>query len=99
MAGSDPGPDTPPAPSGSTTTARSSPGNPRPPKRSRASEVPTQRERASVPRVNYPKRRVNVACEVCRSRKTRCDAARPSCSFCAEIGATCVYRRPEDIAK
>ncbi|PKS06034.1 hypothetical protein jhhlp_007868 [Lomentospora prolificans] len=54
------------------------------------------RERAGLPKVSYPKKRVNVACEVCRSRKTRCDALRPSCSFCSDIGAQCVYRRPEE---
>ncbi|CAK7229755.1 hypothetical protein SCUCBS95973_007335 [Sporothrix curviconia] len=44
---------------------------------------------------NYPKKRVSVACEVCRSRKTRCDAARPACAFCSQIGAQCVYRTVE----
>lgn len=31
-------------------------------------------------------------CEVCRTRKTRCDAKRP-CGFCAEAGVECVYRQ------
>lgn len=79
------------------------PGGGPPRKRSRASEGASgrerERERAGVPRVSYPKKRVNVACEVCRSRKTRCDAARPSCSFCAEIGARCMYRRPEETSR
>lgn len=76
------------------------PGGGGPPqKRARTSEGAAARERAGVPRVSYPKKRVNVACEVCRSRKTRCDAARPSCSFCAEIGARCVYRRPEETSR
>ncbi|KJR86098.1 uncharacterized protein SPSK_02284 [Sporothrix schenckii 1099-18] len=44
---------------------------------------------------NYPKKRVSVACEVCRTRKTRCDAGRPACSFCAQIGAQCIYRTVE----
>ncbi|KAJ9136627.1 hypothetical protein NKR23_g9723 [Pleurostoma richardsiae] len=42
--------------------------------------------------INYPKKRVSVACEICRTRKTRCDASRPACSFCSQIGANCVYR-------
>ncbi|KAL7946927.1 hypothetical protein V8C42DRAFT_352388 [Trichoderma barbatum] len=64
--------------------------------------TPMRRKRDSVERhtasrvagqkVNYPKKRVSVACEVCRSRKTRCDAALPACSFCARIGALCRYR-------
>lgn len=80
-----------------------SPGEPPPPKRSRTSDSSPlgqpARERASVPKVSYPKKRVNVACEVCRSRKTRCDAVRPSCSFCTEIGAQCIYRRPEEASR
>ncbi|KAJ9633497.1 hypothetical protein H2204_006880 [Knufia peltigerae] len=43
--------------------------------------------------INYPKKRVSVACELCRSRKTRCDAKRPSCSFCWQMGIECNYRR------
>ena len=44
-------------------------------------------------RINYPKKRVSVACELCRARKTRCDAKRPSCSFCSQIGVECNYRK------
>lgn len=33
-------------------------------------------------------------CEVCRSRKSRCDGTRPKCKLCTELGATCVYREP-----
>ncbi|KAF2840252.1 hypothetical protein M501DRAFT_991269 [Patellaria atrata CBS 101060] len=43
------------------------------------------------PARNYPRKRVAVACEVCRLRKTKCDAKRP-CSFCTEAGIECVYR-------
>ncbi|KAH8888059.1 hypothetical protein GQ53DRAFT_692225 [Thozetella sp. PMI_491] len=46
-------------------------------------------------KINYPKKRVSVACEVCRTRKTRCDAAKPTCSFCSQLGIQCVYRRLE----
>ncbi|CAK7205390.1 hypothetical protein SEUCBS139899_008161 [Sporothrix eucalyptigena] len=56
----------------------------------------TRRTRAGTGRplkINYPKKRVSVACDVCRARKTRCDARRPACSFCAQLGIDCVYRR------
>ncbi|KIW64067.1 hypothetical protein PV04_09026 [Phialophora macrospora] len=43
--------------------------------------------------VDYPRKRALVACEVCRLRKTKCDAARPQCSFCAGLDLECVYRR------
>uniref|UniRef100_A0A060T6K7 ARAD1C20900p n=1 Tax=Blastobotrys adeninivorans TaxID=409370 RepID=A0A060T6K7_BLAAD len=46
----------------------------------------------SLGRINYPKKRLNVACEICRLRKTKCDGVRPSCAFCKNIGAECVYR-------
>ncbi|OAQ95824.1 hypothetical protein LLEC1_05078, partial [Akanthomyces lecanii] len=44
--------------------------------------------------VDYPRRRATIACEVCRSRKSRCDGGRPKCKLCAELGANCVYREP-----
>ncbi|KAF9889983.1 hypothetical protein FE257_006663 [Aspergillus nanangensis] len=47
----------------------------------------------------YPRRRVALACEVCRLRKTRCDATKPSCSLCKELEIECVYRRPNADAK
>ncbi|KIW01031.1 hypothetical protein, variant 2 [Verruconis gallopava] len=49
-------------------------------------------ELALNPAKNYPRKRVAVACEVCRLRKTKCDAKRP-CSFCTEAGIECVYRQ------
>jgi hypothetical protein len=33
-------------------------------------------------------------CEVCRSRKSRCDGSRPKCRLCIELNAECVYREP-----
>ncbi|KAM0669916.1 hypothetical protein ACQRIU_000311 [Beauveria bassiana] len=44
--------------------------------------------------VDYPRRRAIIACEVCRSRKSRCDGNRPKCKLCAELGANCIYREP-----
>ncbi|KAI9930957.1 hypothetical protein ASPWEDRAFT_178829 [Aspergillus wentii DTO 134E9] len=38
----------------------------------------------------YPRRRAVKACETCRSRRTRCDNKKPSCSFCEKVGAKCV---------
>jgi hypothetical protein len=42
---------------------------------------------------SYPRKRVAVACEICRIRKTKCDAKQPSCAFCLEVGVECVYRK------
>jgi hypothetical protein len=37
----------------------------------------------------YPRKRAVTACQVCRARRTKCDQKKPSCSFCASIGAEC----------
>ena len=44
--------------------------------------------------LDYPRRRATIACEICRSRKSRCDGARPKCRLCSELNAECVYREP-----
>ncbi|KAI5463398.1 hypothetical protein BGZ63DRAFT_413012 [Mariannaea sp. PMI_226] len=44
--------------------------------------------------VDYPRRRATIACEVCRSRKSRCDGTKPKCKLCSELGAECIYREP-----
>jgi hypothetical protein len=33
-------------------------------------------------------------CEICRSRKSRCDGVKPKCRLCSELNAECVYREP-----
>ena len=52
-----------------------------------------QRVRSADP-LDYPRRRATIACEICRSRKSRCDGARPKCKLCTELNADCVYREP-----
>jgi hypothetical protein len=37
------------------------------------------------------RRRVPLACNACRTRKSRCNGERPKCSTCAEFGFDCVY--------
>ncbi|KAJ2992960.1 hypothetical protein NUW58_g1989 [Xylaria curta] len=37
------------------------------------------------------RRRALTACRLCRSRKTRCDNARPTCDYCAFQGLECIY--------
>ncbi|KAI1853111.1 hypothetical protein JX265_011392 [Neoarthrinium moseri] len=44
--------------------------------------------------IDYPRRRATIACEVCRSRKSRCDGTKPKCKLCTELGAECIYREP-----
>lgn len=91
------------AASPSSDAAVDTPGSPLPGSSVRRRPTSTSTSTSSRPRtragtgrplkINYPKKRVSVACDVCRARKTRCDARRPACSFCAQLGIDCVYRR------
>ncbi len=49
-------------------------------------------KRYSQDTLDYPRRRATIACEICRSRKSRCDGVKPKCKLCSELGADCVYR-------
>lgn len=55
---------------------------------------PKKRPSTSSDTVDYPRRRATIACEICRSRKSRCDGNRPKCRLCSELNAECVYREP-----
>ncbi|KAK8205925.1 hypothetical protein IWZ01DRAFT_59852 [Phyllosticta capitalensis] len=52
------------------------------------------KKRPSTDTIDYPRRRAIIACEICRSRKSRCDGNRPKCRLCTELNADCVYREP-----
>jgi Fungal Zn(2)-Cys(6) binuclear cluster domain len=40
---------------------------------------------------DYPRRRALQACQICRSRKTKCDNERPTCGGCSALGVECSY--------
>ncbi|KAF4967059.1 hypothetical protein FSARC_5350 [Fusarium sarcochroum] len=42
-------------------------------------------------RADFQRKRATTACHLCRTRKTKCDNQRPSCTKCRELGANCVY--------
>ncbi|KAL7793969.1 fungal-specific transcription factor domain-containing protein [Trichoderma afarasin] len=42
----------------------------------------------------FKRQRTALACNSCRSRKTRCDGSRPRCSMCVEMGLECFYQQP-----
>lgn len=44
--------------------------------------------------LDYPRRRATIACEICRSRKSKCNGTRPKCKLCTELNAECIYREP-----
>ena len=58
-----------------------------------AASMEDLRRLASDP-LDYPRRRATIACEICRSRKSRCDGTKPKCRLCSELNADCVYREP-----
>ncbi|KAH6637831.1 hypothetical protein C7974DRAFT_390341 [Boeremia exigua] len=67
------------------------------------SDVPNARGNASNQVTPAPKRRrLNLACNYCRSRKTRCDEQKPSCHACLAAGLVCVTtdpRRPHHLVE
>ncbi|KAL7908084.1 fungal-specific transcription factor domain-containing protein [Trichoderma velutinum] len=42
----------------------------------------------------FKRQRTALACNSCRSRKTRCDGSRPRCTMCVEMGLECFYQQP-----
>ncbi|KAL5353104.1 hypothetical protein ACLOAV_001134 [Pseudogymnoascus australis] len=44
--------------------------------------------------VGNARQRSTLACDMCRSRRTKCDMRKPTCSFCDEHGIVCNYRVP-----
>lgn len=46
---------------------------------------------------SYPRKRAVTACQVCRARRTKCDNAKPACSFCVKSGANCI-QAPVDLS-
>ncbi|OAX78121.1 hypothetical protein ACJ72_07576 [Emergomyces africanus] len=61
-----------------------------------SSEAPINPKKGSISdAVAYPRpRRATIGCEVCRSRKSRCDGNRPKCRQCSELNTECIYREP-----
>jgi Zn(2)-Cys(6) binuclear cluster domain-containing protein len=72
------------------------------PKQIKAQSYPRKRvSRAVSPRIrSYQIRRkalTPLQCDVCRARKTRCDAKKPSCLFCKDLNIVCVYSKPRHV--
>lgn len=52
-------------------------------------------ERApSTPRTHRRSSRVRTGCLICRSRKVKCDEARPNCYNCIRLNRACLYQPP-----
>ncbi|KAL2821679.1 hypothetical protein BJX63DRAFT_418046 [Aspergillus granulosus] len=43
------------------------------------------------------RRRSALACNTCRSRRTKCDGQRPKCTFCTERGKECRYEESQNL--
>jgi hypothetical protein len=46
------------------------------------------------PQQQQPRRRARNSCDVCKTKKTKCDGARPVCKTCMEKGRQCFYSDP-----
>lgn len=57
-----------------------------------------KRARTEVTRssMSYPRKRAVRACQLCRTRKTKCNNIRPICGACSQIDATCIYEDSSD---
>lgn len=44
--------------------------------------------------MSFRRRRTPLACTLCRKRKRRCDAQKPTCGTCQELEAECIYDEP-----
>ena len=57
-----------------------------------------EEERHSLRRRRSPRnKRSTTACDLCRRRKTKCNAARPSCGYCLFNGVPCTYTDSHDL--
>lgn len=54
----------------------------------------TEAPESETPAPISKRRRVAVACDACRTRKSRCDGTRPRCSLCRDLGFECIYTPP-----
>ncbi|OAG03597.1 uncharacterized protein CC84DRAFT_860350 [Paraphaeosphaeria sporulosa] len=77
-----------------STEATPNPANGAPPTSNGIEPRSTTKKRPSTDTIDYPRRRATIACEICRSRKSRCDGTRPKCRLCSELNAECIYREP-----
>ncbi|KIV82020.1 hypothetical protein PV11_04161 [Exophiala sideris] len=48
--------------------------------------------RTTIHRQGKKRSRLNVACDNCRERRSKCDGLRPSCTYCHNRGRTCHYQ-------
>jgi Fungal Zn(2)-Cys(6) binuclear cluster domain len=87
------------APHGAETGVQiHSDSSPEYPNDSASQPQPSKRARTESSRIqkSYPRKRAVTACQLCRVRKTKCSNTRPTCKFCADAKAVCVYEDPLD---
>jgi hypothetical protein len=66
-----------------------------------AQPVSRKRQRSDISRVDasYPRKRAITACRHYRSRKVKCNNARPTCGNCEVSKASCVYEDSQDLSR
>ncbi|KAM0319607.1 hypothetical protein ACHAO8_001030 [Botrytis cinerea] len=62
--------------------------------------TPMKRQRLGKSRTasSYPRKRALRACQICRTRKTKCNNEKPMCGCCQSLGAQCVYDEVNDLS-
>lgn len=62
--------------------------------------TPMKRQRLGKSRTasSYPRKRALRACQICRTRKTKCNNEKPRCGCCQSLGAQCVYDEVNDLS-
>lgn len=57
--------------------------------------APTATREGTLTQAGYKRLRASAACERCRVKKLKCNAARPSCSCCRQKQTPCRYAEPD----
>jgi hypothetical protein len=58
--------------------------------------LPATRPRSPPGRPLPKKKRISIACDICRTKRTRCDGNRPVCTACIGRGSNCIYTSHDD---
>ena len=64
----------------------------------RHEDASTRPSRPLAHRIPYARQRAIRACQLCRTRRIKCDNRKPSCSSCEKVGAICIIADADDAA-
>ncbi|KAH6663569.1 hypothetical protein F5X68DRAFT_218053 [Plectosphaerella plurivora] len=64
----------------------------RPPKKRPA--TPSTRDGSDEPVAARRRQQISIACDACRTRKCKCDGAKPKCGRCRKRNLVCIFQEP-----